>query len=146
MRRRPANKSPATHHSESETTAAKPNAVRKTRPSWTGPCAREAKDAASPNATVEVEGDRIWIRHAPVSQGWGYIMPDVMTEFGARSTGLPIDTLTVTCDAAADLPEIDFSIAASRVMRAERTFWEKATAVNVFCAQGRLGAERLARH
>jgi hypothetical protein len=31
-------------------------------------------------------------------------------------------------------------------MRAERTFWEKATAVHVFCRQGKLGAERLARH
>ena len=31
-------------------------------------------------------------------------------------------------------------------MRAERTFWEKATAVHVFCAQGRLRGDRFARH
>ncbi len=32
-------------------------------------------------------------------------------------------------------------------MRAERTFWEKATAIHVFCAQGEFrGGERFARH
>jgi hypothetical protein len=32
-------------------------------------------------------------------------------------------------------------------MRAERTFWEKATAIHVFCAQGTFrGGERFARH
>lgn len=31
-------------------------------------------------------------------------------------------------------------------MSAERSFWEKATAVHVFCAQGRLRGERFARH
>ncbi len=32
-------------------------------------------------------------------------------------------------------------------MKAERTFWEKATAIHVFCAQGRFrGAERFSRH
>ena len=32
-------------------------------------------------------------------------------------------------------------------MRVERTFWEKATAIHVFCSQGRFrGAERFARH
>jgi len=32
-------------------------------------------------------------------------------------------------------------------MRAERTFWEKATAIHVFCAQGEFrGGDRFARH
>jgi hypothetical protein len=31
-------------------------------------------------------------------------------------------------------------------MHAERTFWEKATAMHVFCLQGRLRGERFARH
>ena len=31
-------------------------------------------------------------------------------------------------------------------MRAERTFWEKATAIHVFCRQHRLRSERFARH
>ena len=31
-------------------------------------------------------------------------------------------------------------------MQVERTFWEKATAVHVYCLQGRLRGERFARH
>lgn len=31
-------------------------------------------------------------------------------------------------------------------MRAERTFWEKATAIHVFCRQSKLNGERYARH
>jgi hypothetical protein len=31
-------------------------------------------------------------------------------------------------------------------MKAERTFWEKATAAHVYCAQGRLRGERYSRH
>jgi len=35
----------------------------------------------------------------------------------------------------------------AQVMRAERTFWEKATAIHVFCAQGEFrGGDRFARH
>jgi hypothetical protein len=33
-----------------------------------------------------------------------------------------------------------------QVMRAERTFWEKATAAHVYCLQGRLRGERYSRH
>jgi Nucleotidyl transferase AbiEii toxin, Type IV TA system len=40
-----------------------------------------------------------------------------------------------------------FPTAQPQVMRAERTFWEKATAIHVFCAQGVFrGGERFARH
>lgn len=31
-------------------------------------------------------------------------------------------------------------------MRVERTFWEKGTAIHVFCRQGKLKGERFARH
>ena len=49
--------------------------------------------------------------------------------------------------AAAYLPGVDFPSATSQVMRAERTFWEKATAIHVFCAQGEFrGGDRFARH
>lgn len=34
----------------------------------------------------------------------------------------------------------------TRAMRAERTFWEKATAAHVYCHQGKLAGERFARH
>lgn len=41
----------------------------------------------------------------------------------------------------------EFPEATPQVMRAERTFWEKATAIHVFCAQGTFrGGDRFARH
>jgi len=53
----------------------------------------------------------------------------------------------VTCDAAPHLPEISFPEASPRVMRPERTFWEKATAIHVYCRGGRFrGTERFSRH
>jgi hypothetical protein len=125
-------------------------AIEAKLPAWVeadiAPHLRAQLKADGLTAQVEAQGDRVWVRHAPASDGWGYMTPDVMIEFGARSTGLPIDTIPVECDAAAYLPDLDFPTATPRVMRAERTFWEKATAVHVFCRQGRLTAERLARH
>ena len=43
-------------------------------------------------------------------------------------------------------PELSFPTARPHVMTAERTFWEKATAVHVFCRQQRKRGERLSRH
>jgi hypothetical protein len=48
-----------------------------------------------------------------------------MLEFGARSTGEPSIEADVTCDAAALVGGVEFPMAHPRVMRAERTFWEK---------------------
>ena len=70
-----------------------------------------------------------------------------MLEFGARSTGEPSELRPVICDAAAHLRGVEFPEATPQVMRAERTFWEKATAIHVFCAQGVFrGGDRFARH
>jgi len=45
------------------------------------------------------------------------------------------------------MPDVSFPEAAPQVMRPERTFWEKATAIHVFCAQGSLrSGARFARH
>lgn len=73
--------------------------------------------------------------------------PAVLIEFGARSTGEPFELRSVRCDAAEYLPGVDFPAVTARAMRPERTFWEKATAIHVFCAQGEFrGGERFARH
>jgi hypothetical protein len=69
-----------------------------------------------------------------------------MLEFGVRSTGEPASPRDVTCDAAGLIEGVDFPTARPRVMHAERTFWEKATAIHVFCLQERLRGERFARH
>lgn len=99
-------------------------------------------------ASVRVEDANLHIEYAAlVSTGTGYVRPAVMLEFGARSTGEPCAPHTIHCDAAAHLQGIEFPVATPMVMRAERTFWEKATAIHVFCAQGEFrGGDRFARH
>ncbi|HEX5262611.1 MAG TPA: nucleotidyl transferase AbiEii/AbiGii toxin family protein [Phenylobacterium sp.] len=119
-------------------------------PAWVGgtltPYLDARLQAQGLKAGLEPEADKLWIRHAPISEGWGYMKPDVMVEFGGRSTGLPVDEIAIVCDAAAFLEGLDFPTAKPRVMRVDRTFWEKATAVHVFCRLGQLNGERLARH
>jgi hypothetical protein len=111
------------------------------------PIIKYALASANLPANARVEEDRIYIEYAPLASGTGYVQPAVMLEFGARSTGEPWDARAVVCDASTALPELIFPIAKPRVMRIERTFWEKATAIHVFCLQGRFrGAERFARH
>ncbi|MCD0416956.1 nucleotidyl transferase AbiEii/AbiGii toxin family protein [Rubrivivax sp. JA1024] len=98
-------------------------------------------------ATVRPEGEKIFIDYESFGEGTGYVRPSVMLEFGARSTGEPHELRPVSCDAAEHVPGLGFPDARPQVMRPERTFWEKATAIHVFCAQGsfRSGA-RFARH
>jgi hypothetical protein len=97
--------------------------------------------------TIRVEGDKIFIEYAALVSGTGYVPPIVMLEFGARSTGEPSEPRSIVCDAAAHLQGVDFPAATPQVMRAERTFWEKATAIHVFCTQGEFrGGDRFARH
>lgn len=99
------------------------------------------------NATLSSEGEKVFLEYAPLAAGSGYVRPVVMLEFGARSTGEPWESRTITCDAATSIPGVVFPSASARVMRPERTFWEKATAVHVFCQQGEFrGGERFSRH
>jgi hypothetical protein len=59
--------------------------------------------------------------------------------------GEPFEERQITCDAAECLPELQFPAAKPQVMLPKRTFWEKATAVHVFCKRGTQG-DRLSRH
>lgn len=98
-------------------------------------------------ATPSAEGEKVFLEYSPLAAGSGYVRPVVTLEFGARSTGEPWETRAITCDAAASVAGVVFPSASARVMRPERTFWEKATAVHVFCLQGEFrGGERFARH
>ena len=98
-------------------------------------------------ATLSTEGEKVFLAYAPLSAGSGYVRPVVMLEFGARSTGEPWESRLITCDAAPSVAGVVFPAANVRVMRPERTFWEKATAIHVFCEQGEFrGGERFARH
>lgn len=110
------------------------------------PLARALKEEELP-ATAKQNGDKVFIEYEALAMGTGYIRPTVVLEFGARSTGEPSEIRNVICDAAEHLREVQFPTATPRVMRAERTFWEKATAIHVFCAQGAFrGGDRFARH
>lgn len=75
-----------------------------------------------------------------------YVSPQIVIEFGARSTGEPLQVRSVVCDAATHLSTLAFPTASPRAMAPERTFWEKATAAHVYCLEGRLRGERYARH
>ncbi len=98
------------------------------------------------NATAEAKDDKIFVTYDPLETGSGYVSPAVMLEFGARSTGEPSEIHEVVCDAAQYLEMLEFPTAKPKTMKAERTFWEKATAIHVFCVQGKLKGERFARH
>lgn len=99
------------------------------------------------NARVRAEGDRAFIDYNSLVPAGPYVPASVMLEFGARSTGEPHELRTITCDAAEVTPEVRFPVGKVNVMRPERTFWEKATAIHVFCHQGRFrGGERFSRH
>ena len=94
------------------------------------------------------KGDTVTMTY-PSAAELAYVKPIVKIEFGAKSTGEPVQELPVVCDAEEYLAEegIRFPRTTSRVMAAERTFWEKATAIHVFCVKGSFrGGDRFARH
>jgi hypothetical protein len=97
------------------------------------------------DAHTRVEKDSLYIDYNSTVGGYGYVAPVIKIEFGGRSTGEPTEELAIACDAADFLPSVLFPTAVPRVMRAERTAWEKMTAIHVFCLQGELRDQR-ARH
>ena len=97
-------------------------------------------------AAVRADGDRLFICFEPLFAETDFVRPEVKVEFGARATGEPHANRPVVCDAAAYVPDVVFPQACPTTMLAERTFWEKATAVHVFCRQRRRRGERLSRH
>lgn len=124
--------------------------VRRRLPEWVAntvqPVIADAMAAEGLAGTIRVEADRLFIDYEPTATGSGYVAPSVMLEFGARSTGEPASLRDVGCDAAGLVDGLTFPTARPRVMHAERTFWEKATAIHVFCLQDRLRGDRFARH
>ena len=97
-------------------------------------------------ARVRADGDRLFVGYDPLSSDYGFVRPEVMVEFGARSSGEPREYRLIECDAAPLMSGVRFPSARAHVMLAERTFWEKATAIHVFCRQLQRRGERLSRH
>ena len=106
----------------------------------------EGLNQAHFSAEVNASGEQLLVRYESLLDDHGFVRPEVVVEFGARATGEPNEKRPVACDAAPHLPGIVFPTASPLVMLAERTFWEKATAMHVFCRQQRRRGERLSRH
>jgi hypothetical protein len=128
-------------------------AVRHRLPDWitqnVQPVLQAALMRERLDARLELGGqqnDKLLLHYPALTQGTGYVAPVVTLEFGARATGEPHQVFQVTCDIAEHLPDVSFPTASPLVMSVARTFWEKATAAHVFCAQGRIRSERYARH
>jgi hypothetical protein len=101
--------------------------------------------ATAAAVTITAEGEKVYVAYSPDAKGDEYVARRVTLEFGARSTGEPTETKTIGCDAAPYLSELEFPIAHPRLMLPKRTFWEKATAVHVYCGTGEVG-DRHSRH
>jgi hypothetical protein len=128
-------------------------AVRDRLPDWIAATVQPILEAAlvrdGMDAKLEIGGaekDKLLLRYAAIKQGTGYVAPVVTLEFGGRATGEPHAIIPVTCDMHGHIDGVTFPVASPMVMSVARTFWEKATATHVYCAQGRIRGERYARH
>ena len=124
--------------------------IRRRLPSWVAdqvlPSVEINLAEAGLSAVLRAEGDRVFVAYEPLFDNHGFVRPEVLVEFGARSIGEPREERLCECDAASYIPDVTFPSVRPFVMLAERTFWEKATAVHVFCQQQRSRGERLSRH
>ena len=111
-----------------------------------GPSVKTKLQSDGFQATVSAQAERLRIVYEPLFDDYAFVRPEVTVEFGARSTGEPRVPRPVACDAAPFLPGVLFPHTRPSVMLAERTFWEKATAIHVYCRQERRRGERLSRH
>jgi hypothetical protein len=129
------------------------SAVRSRLPVWIDeavkPVIQAALDSAGLTASLTIAGkdnEKLMIDYPALKTGTGYAAASIQLEFGGRATGEPRVIHSISCDAAAAIDGVDFPTARPVTMAAERTFWEKATAMHVFCLQGRLRGERYSRH
>ena len=128
-------------------------AVRERLPEWIATGLQPVLEAALARDGLEAkleiggkEGDRLLLHYPALKHGTGYVSPVAALEFGGRATGEPHQVLPLTCDMDGHVPNVSFPTAMPQVMSVARTFWEKATAAHVYCAQGRIRSERYARH
>ncbi len=129
------------------------SAVRSRLPIWIDvavkPVIQAALDSAGLTASLTIAGkdsEKLMVDYPALKTGTGYAAASIQLEFGGRATGEPSLVRSISCDAAVVIEGVDFPTANPATMAAERTFWEKATAVHVFCLQGRLRGERYSRH
>lgn len=126
--------------------------VRAAIPNWIKneiqPLVLNALSTVAP-VTTEITGtlhDTLIVQYPSVTTASQYAPPTVKLEFGGRSTGEPASSHQVICDMAEFFPELSFPKAEPRTMEISRIFWEKATAMHVYCLQGKDLAHRFSRH
>lgn len=128
-------------------------AVRERLPGWIDAEVRPVLEIALArdrlDVKLEISGtdrDKLMLHYPAQKLGTGYVSPVVTLEFGSRATGEPHQVMQVTCDMDGYVDGVLFPVASPQVMSVARTFWEKATAAHVYCAQARIRGERYARH
>jgi hypothetical protein len=128
-------------------------AVRDRLPDWIAttvrPVLEEALARDKLEAKLEIGGaekDKLLVSYPAINLGTGYVQPVINLEFGGCATGEPHGVMAVVCDMDGHIEGVTFPVASPVVMSVGRTFWEKATAAHVYCAQGRIRGERYARH
>lgn len=128
-------------------------AVRKRLPEWIASSVKPVIEAALAREQLEAhleiggeENDKLLLHYPALKPSTGYVQTVVTLEFGGRATGEPHQPMSVACDMEGHIEGISFPTAKPMVMSVARTFWEKATAAHVYCAQGRIRSERYARH
>lgn len=89
--------------------------------------------------------DTLIVEYPAVTPASKYALPRITLEFGGRSTGEPATASHVVCDMADVLSDLIFPTAEPRTMHVSRIFWEKATAIHVYCLEGKIG-HRFSRH
>ena len=110
------------------------------------PTVEEGLARAGFAAQVRAEAERLYIGYEPLFEETGFVRPEVMGRVRCALHGRTAHG-PAGCVRRGGLPaDLEFPEARPTVMLAERTFWEKATAVHVFCRQERRRGERLSRH
>lgn len=129
------------------------DAVRDELPKWIVSNVKPVIEAALAREKLQAhleiggeEGDKLLLHYPALKPSSGYVQTVVTLEFGGRATGEPHQLLPVACDMEGHIEGMVFPTAKPMVMSVARTFWEKATAAHVYCAQGRIRGERYARH
>jgi len=127
-------------------------AVRHRLPEWIAANVQPVIEASLAHdrldAKVEIGGkdnDKLLLYYPALAQGTGYVPP--VSRWS--SAGAPPANHIRCCPWFATWTGICptcHSTASPLVMSVARTFWEKATAAHVYCAQGRIRGERYARH
>ena len=125
-------------------------AIRPRLAEWVRDTARPLLDGelgrAGLAASVRAEAGQLYVAYDPLFAPRSPVKPEVRVDFGARSTGDPHAVKPVVCDAAAHVTGVAFPEAWPAAMLPERTFWEKATSMHVYCLQHRVRGDRWSRH